>query len=115
MERTRAQRWRLTTDGQELVNRVAGKREVVRVFLHEILGVRAETAEVDACKVEHLLSEEAGAALVRLIRFLRSDHPDACACLETFRDTVASCPPGARCEICAEVCLLAAAAPERVS
>ncbi len=101
-------RLQLSRPGADLVARVASKREVLRVFLRDILAVRAATAELDACKVEHLLSEESGAALVRLIRFLRSSHPAARACLDAFRKVTGRCPPGRRCELCDEVCLLAA-------
>jgi DtxR family Mn-dependent transcriptional regulator len=102
------QRLGLSPAGADLVARVASKHEVLLVFLREILGVRAGTAELDACKVEHLLSEETGAALVRLIRFARSQQPEAVAFLTEFRRMTANCPPGARCELCAEACLLAA-------
>ena len=102
------QRLRLSASGADLVARVASKHEVLLVFLRELLGVRARTAELDACKVEHLLSEESGAALVRLIRFARSDEPAAQEFLSAFRRTTAHCPPGARCELCTEACLLAA-------
>ena len=102
------QRLRLSAVGANLVARVASKHEVLLVFLRELLGVRAGTAELDACKVEHLLSEETGAALVRLIRFARCEQPEAQAFLAEFRRTTAHCPPGARCELCTEVCLLAA-------
>ncbi|MFH1175990.1 MAG: metal-dependent transcriptional regulator [Acidobacteriota bacterium] len=103
-------RLHLTRTGADLVARVASKREVVRTFLHDILRVAAPTAEADACKVEHLLSEETGAALVRLIRFLRSEHPAALASLAAFAEMTAGCPPGSRCELCTETCLLAAGA-----
>jgi len=102
------QRLSLSSAGADLVGRVASKHEVLLVFLRELLGVRGGTAELDACKVEHLLSEESGAALVRLIRFARSGQPEAQAFLSAFRRTTAHCPPGARCELCAEACLLAA-------
>jgi DtxR family Mn-dependent transcriptional regulator len=98
----------LSAAGSDLVNRVASKHEVLLVFLRELLGVREETAELDACKVEHLLSEETGAALVRLIRFARSEQTEAERFLAEFRRTTAHCPPGARCELCTEACLLAA-------
>lgn len=65
-------RLRLSRSGARLVARLASKREVVRTFLGEVLGVHGRTAEVDACKIEHLLSEESAAALVRLVRLLRS-------------------------------------------
>jgi len=101
----------LTRAGADLVARIAGKREVVRVFLEEVLGVVPETAEMDACKVEHLISEQTCAALVRLITFLRSDQPAAEECLQVFRETVAACGPLSRCDLCTEVCLLSAMRP----
>ena len=107
----RDQRLHLTANGADLVARVASKREVMRTFLNEVLGVRPATAELDACKVEHLLSEESGAALVRLLRFLRSEHPSAAAFNSALRATTIDCPPGARCELCGRVCLLAAGRP----
>jgi len=101
------QRLALTRSGADIVARVASKREVLYVFLREVMGVRDATAELDACKVEHLLSEESGAALVRLVRFLRSDTPEARTFVAAFRAATASCPPGARCDLCAQACLLA--------
>jgi DtxR family transcriptional regulator, Mn-dependent transcriptional regulator len=102
-----AQGLHLTRPGADLVARVRSKREVVRVFLSDILGVRPVTAEADACKIEHLLSEETGAATVRLIRFLHSGHSAARACLDAFRATTAGCTPGRLCELCFRSCLLA--------
>ena len=102
------QRLGLSPLGANLVARVASKHEVLLVFMRELLGVRAGTAELDACKVEHLLSEETGAALVRLIRFARSQQPAALAFLSEFRQMTSHCPPGTRCELCTEACLLAA-------
>jgi len=104
------QRLALTRSGADLVARVASKREILLVFLREVMGVREATAQLDACKVEHLLSEETGAALVRLVRFLRSGRPEARKFVSAFRRATAECPPGARCDLCAEACLLAVAA-----
>ena len=104
------QRLALSRAGADLVARVASKREILLVFLREVMGVREATAELDACKVEHLLSEETGAALVRLVRFLRSNRPEARKFISAVRRATATCPPGARCDLCAEACLLAAGA-----
>jgi Mn-dependent DtxR family transcriptional regulator len=98
----------LTRAGADLVARIAGKREVVLRLLRDVLGVPAHRAELDACKVEHLLSEETGGALVRLIRFLDSGHPSARSFLEAYRTTIGECPPGDRCEFCERECLLRA-------
>lgn len=97
----------LTRVGADLVTRVLSKREVVRTFLSDILTVSVVTADADACKIEHLLSEETGAAIVRLIRFLHSEHPAARACLAAFRAATAACPPGRLCDLCVASCLLA--------
>lgn len=67
-------RIRLTRAGADLVARIASKREVVRQFLTDVLGVGPEVAERDACKIEHLISEESGAALVRFINCLHQDE-----------------------------------------
>jgi DtxR family transcriptional regulator, Mn-dependent transcriptional regulator len=100
------QRLHLTRAGADLVARILSKREIVRAFLREILGVREATAEADACKIEHLLSEETRVATVRLSRFLQSDHPAAKACLKALRATTARCPPEGRCELCGVRCIL---------
>jgi DtxR family Mn-dependent transcriptional regulator len=64
----------LTRTGADLVARIASKREVLRLFFVEVLGVDPETAERDACKIEHLISEQSGAALVHFIGCLRADE-----------------------------------------
>jgi DtxR family Mn-dependent transcriptional regulator len=102
------QRLRLSATGADLVARVASKHDVLAVFLKEFLGVREEVAERDACKLEHLLSEETGAALVRVLRFVRSGQPEAKDFLSGLARVAAHCPPGSRCELCTEACLLAA-------
>jgi len=57
-----------------------------------VLGVDPETAERDACKVEHLISEQSGAALVNFISCLRADEA---ALAELVRRTRATAAEGA--------------------
>ncbi len=96
----------LTPLGQDLVGRIASKRQVLRAFLKEILGVDEETAEADACKIEHLISEEFGAALVRFMTFLRNADTNAQSLLDDFNKLTADCPPGTTCDFCVTDCLL---------
>lgn len=70
-------RIRLTPLGRDLVGRIASKRQILRAFFSEVLGVDEATAEADACKIEHLISEESGAALVRFMASLRNTETDA--------------------------------------
>jgi DtxR family Mn-dependent transcriptional regulator len=63
-----AHRLDLTKTGAGLVSRIKIKKEIFRFFLADVLGLPKDVAELDACKVEHLLSEETGVALLRLVR-----------------------------------------------
>lgn len=47
----------LTTKGEEVANRIYERHTTLTDFF-KLLGVNEETAEVDACKIEHDLSEE---------------------------------------------------------
>jgi len=48
----------LSVAGQALAKGILGKRHIVEKFLMTVLGVSHEQASIDACKTEHLLSEE---------------------------------------------------------
>ena len=96
----------LTPLGKDIVGRITSKRQVLRAFLEEILGVDAATAEADACKIEHLISEESGAALVRFMTFLRNTDTNAQRLLDDFNKLTAACPPGTTCDFCVSECLL---------
>lgn len=48
----------LTDSGKAMAEQVYGKHLMLRGFLSEILGVSEENAEQDACRIEHILSEE---------------------------------------------------------
>ncbi len=96
----------LSRHGADLVARIASKREVFKAFLQEVLGVDPKVAEQDACKIEHLVSEESGAALVRFIHFLHSEDDVSTDFVDRFKHATADCPPDATCPLCREVCLL---------
>ncbi|MBU0641460.1 MAG: metal-dependent transcriptional regulator [Planctomycetes bacterium] len=64
---------RLSPDGQELVDAIKAKRLVVQQFFATVLGVTSEQAEIDACKMEHLLSESTARRLASFLRFVDTD------------------------------------------
>jgi len=70
----------LTESGRSHAESVYRTHKVIYRFLHEVLGVDPETADSEACKMEHGLSEETRA---RLVEFL----DDQC------RDEGRACPP----------------------
>jgi DtxR family Mn-dependent transcriptional regulator len=48
----------LTKEGREAALRVSKRHSALVAFLSDILGVGAETAEKDACRIEHVISRE---------------------------------------------------------
>ncbi len=72
LEEDDAHHLRLSSTGAAFANEVPYNRDVLRQFFEEILGVDAEIAEVDACKTEHLLSQETIKRLHGLVKFARN-------------------------------------------
>ncbi len=48
----------LTSEGRKIARETLRKHRVLRRFLEEVLGLDAEIAEEDACKMEHTLSHQ---------------------------------------------------------
>jgi DtxR family Mn-dependent transcriptional regulator len=57
----------LTELGRSRAESVYRTHTVIFRFLHEVLGVDAETADAEACKMEHGLSEKTRARLVEFL------------------------------------------------
>ncbi len=66
--------WSLTPKGERLTNFVERNDQLLTTLLHDLLGVDLWQAEVDACKMEHLLSFETSLKLARFVEFLTSDE-----------------------------------------
>ncbi|MBN2200354.1 metal-dependent transcriptional regulator [bacterium] len=62
----------LTPAGRRIAASVYTRHRVLFAFLHDRLGCDTETAERDACRMEHAVS---GETLSRLLRFLQT-RPD---------------------------------------
>ena len=98
----------LTELGNRLASRTARSRDVLTLFFSSILAVSSETAEEDACMIEHLVSPQSMVQLLRLTSFLRSEHPAALRFREEFRDYLNRCESGteaAACPVCHGQCV----------
>ena len=62
----------LTDRGLLVVQEIEATRLAVKKFLSDALGMDEDDAEIDACKVEHLVSSDARQRLVRFLGFLFS-------------------------------------------
>ena len=61
----------LTKEGLSEAKTIYGRHTTLNRFLTEILKVDSNTAEMDACKLEHVLSKE---TLSKIERFLKNNH-----------------------------------------
>jgi Mn-dependent DtxR family transcriptional regulator len=63
----RYQNVRLTESGADLAMRVTKKHETIRSFFMEQLHIDEETADADACAIEHVISDKAVSAMRRVV------------------------------------------------
>lgn len=77
---------RLSAYGQKIAQAVMGKKAVLKAFLRDVLDVAEPQAEIDSCKIEHLISNPTGERLVRFMKFLTSDEPAARKLLARFKE-----------------------------
>ena len=67
----------LSETGLKVVRETENARVVVQRFLTDALGMDADDAEIDACKVEHLISSQTRVRLVYFLLSLFSEEPEA--------------------------------------
>lgn len=91
---------RLSLKGNELVNSVLSKRRIVEKFFIEVLDLSEVDAEVEACKVEHLLSEPTGKKLINFMGYYLSSQPEVQKFREGLKDFAFKCSSTQDCEVC---------------
>lgn len=97
---------RLSPTGQALVDGIKTKRMLMQRLFHEVLGVPPVQAEIDACKLEHLLSNETAQRLVSFTRFLDSRHPAVLALKAAWASSEKECAHSpAACPSCETSCM----------
>ncbi len=97
---------RLSAQGQRLVDGIKTKRHLMQRLLAEVLGVAPEQAEIDACKLEHLVSNQTAHRLLSFLRFLDSAAGRGREFVEAWRaaDDVCGQTPD-QCPSCQTDCL----------
>lgn len=90
----------LSEEGERLAAIVENNDQILESFLRDLLGVDAEQAEIDACKIEHLLSIETSMQLAAFVHFLNSDRKAVQAFIKAFRRDQPRCLEDvSRCEL----------------
>ena len=95
----------MSPKGKKTVEEIIGKKVVLKRFFQDILQVKAHQAEIDTCKIEHLISSETGSKLLSFIRFLSSNNPQVKKVLLLFTGYNETCPGLNHCSICEGTCL----------
>ena len=94
----------LSEGGAALAHRVEINRQMLITLFHEVFGVDPQAAEIDACKIEHLLSDETRERLRVFLAFMRSQTPEAEVLPEALRKFIFACPGIEECEVCEDQC-----------
>jgi Mn-dependent DtxR family transcriptional regulator len=101
----------LSEEGSGLAQAIRAKKRVMIHLLREVLGVDEEQAEIDTCKIEHLISARTAQRVIRLLRFIRSSTPEArefVRALDAFDEQCDGDPTS--CPYCEDTCLAEAVA-----
>lgn len=94
----------LSAEGENLADRIAGRAQVLKHFFHDVLGIDLHQAEVDACKIEHLISPAVSERLISLVRYLAADTQR----FERLREGLSEfqCGGPEHCPICDDKCVI---------
>ena len=78
---------KLSEEGNRVAHSVASHRQILITFLQDVLKLEPEKAEIDACKIEHLISTDTGDRLLLFLQFLLSDQTHGKKFLELYWNT----------------------------
>ena len=65
----------LTAHGLNMAQAIQRRHNVIFLFLHEMLGLNAENADQEACRIEHYVSQESLERIARLADFIHALPP----------------------------------------
>lgn len=95
----------LSDEGRRLAMVVEQNDELLETFFRDVLGVEPEQSEIDACKIEHLLSVESSVKLAAFIKCLQQDSAAAKAFRDVLRRQNSACTHDiTACPVCQKVC-----------
>lgn len=97
----------LSDEGESISHSIQSMRIIFKKFLMTVLNVNPCQAEIDACKIEHLLSPETGKKLLLFMKLMSEDDENVLKFLETFRryEQTSQCNETS-CLVCDDECLM---------
>lgn len=107
---------RLSEEGMRIAEMVELNDELLETLFSDVLGVDQDQSEIDACKIEHLLSIETSIALASFIRAWQSDTPAAQAFRKELGTSQASCDHNTEtCDLCKSTCIINIVQPSKAA
>ncbi len=95
----------LSDEGKRLAELVERNDELLETLFRDILGVSEDQAEIDACKIEHLLSIESSVKLANFIQLMKSNKEIVKPLLNELRGQEAECSHDVdACDYCQSIC-----------
>ncbi len=98
---------RLSHDGERLSAEIHASNKALVSFLTEVLEVSEAQANIDACKLEHLVSGETRGKLLSFLHFIHghSDSDTVKQFLKMWHEHRDECPGPEQCDICETECV----------
>ncbi|MDX2175744.1 MAG: metal-dependent transcriptional regulator [Candidatus Sumerlaeia bacterium] len=99
---------RLSPLGERTASEIHASNVALASFLREVLGVSESQANIDACKVEHLVSSETRAKLLGFLHFIHGHGNEKVVrdFLDAFRAHKDECPGPEACDACEIQCVV---------
>jgi DtxR family Mn-dependent transcriptional regulator len=90
----------LTDEGKAVAERVARRHSILARFLEEVLGLPANVAQENACRVEHAMSPEVADRLLKFVEFVENCPRGGEDFIKGFARFFAGHNDGCLCEEC---------------
>ena len=95
----------LSEEGKRLALIVEKNDELLTIFFKDVLGVNEDQAEIDACKIEHLLRIETSIKLCSFIELVKSDQKIVQEFAKVLRKHTQTCHSEVdECPTCSKSC-----------
>lgn len=93
---------RLSPEGERIAQEIHVNNKLLVQFLSEVLGLSDAQANIDACKIEHLVSSETRKKMMAFMTFIHNQDKVVKNFLESWRKQHFECPGPEGCPICEE-------------
>jgi len=92
----------LTPEGEKQASKIFRRHEILKNFFLNVLQIKEENAEEDACKIEHAISDNTLERLVDFVHFIEECPRTGEDWVKAFNDFCTKNPDRTKCKTCTE-------------